>query len=418
MSHDNRISIGRWLRSALLLLVLCGLAWLAPQATPVAYGADPVSGPLSGTVPATYPAWWQQVKSANQKSLNALWGDSTQGFFAVGDDGLILRSTRTPGDPNMDNSWLVMPSNTTARLLTIWGSDKNNLFAGGANGTILSYNGSAWSTMNITPTIHIIDLWGVSPTNLYAVGFRRTPPPFFTSEGLVLHYNGQSWQVIHRDIANDWQATREVATFFEQRPHLKDSRWQAIVLWVNITDDPGFGALHLLARKPKPNLVSLDLIDLLKKLPETSLTLNVLRPLLTEDEREVRENVVQWVENIRQATGADTNLEERLISVFSQLIEQKFKTLNYKELSQMLRLTPLRETTSGQELLKEERIDTLLNQIEVKFGISPEMAEKLTTELAQLDVTTLKALLRQLLRLETLEQLQFWIADHLPQQVA
>lgn len=215
-----------------------------------------------------------------------------------------------------------------------------------------------------------------------------------------------------------WRATREVATFFEQRPQLKDARWQVIVLWVNIADDPGFGALRLLARKPKPNLVSLDLIDLLKKLPENSLALNVLRPLLAEDEREVRENVVQWVENIRQATGADANLEERLMSVFSQLIEQKFKTLNYKELSQMLRLTPLRETTSGQELLKEDRIDILLNQIEVKFGISPEMTEKLTTDLAQLDVTTLRALLRQLLRLDTLEQLQFWIADHLPERVA
>jgi len=135
------------------------------------------------------------------------------------------------------------------------------------------------------------------------------------------------------------------------------------VLWVNIDDDPGYGALRLLARKPKPNLLSLDLIDLLKKLPENSLALNVLRPLLAEDEREVRENVVQWVEHIRQATGADSNLEERLMSVFSQLIEQKFKTLNYKELSQMLRLTPLRETTSGQELLKEDRIDILLNQI-------------------------------------------------------
>jgi len=215
-----------------------------------------------------------------------------------------------------------------------------------------------------------------------------------------------------------WRATREVATFFEQRPHLKDARWQAIVLWVNIDDDPGYGALRLLARKPKPNLLSLDLIDLLKKLPENSLALNVLRPLLAEDEREVRENVVQWVEHIRQATGADSNLEERLMSVFSQLIEQKFKTLNYKELSQMLRLTPLRETTSGQELLKEDRIDILLNQIEVKFGISSEMAEKLTADLAQLDVTTLKALLRQLLRLENLEQLQFWIADHLPERVA
>jgi predicted transposase YdaD len=215
-----------------------------------------------------------------------------------------------------------------------------------------------------------------------------------------------------------WRATREVATFFEQRPHLKDVRWQVIVLWVNIADDPGYGALRLLARKPKPNLLSLDLIDLLKQLPETSLALNVLRPLLAEDEREVRENVVQWVENIRQATGADTNLEERLMSVFSQLIEQKFKTLNYKELSQMLRLTPLRETTSGQELLKEDRIETLLNLIEVKFGLSPEMAEKFTADLAQLDINTLKALLRQLLRLETLEQVQFWITDHLPERVA
>jgi hypothetical protein len=106
------------------------------------------------------------------------------------------------------------------------------------------------------------------------------------------------------------------------------------------------------------------------------------------------------------------------MSVFSQLIEQKFKTLNYKELSQMLRLTPLRETTSGQELLKEDRIETLLNLIEVKFGLSPEMAEKFTADLAQLDINTLKALLRQLLRLETLEQVQFWITDHLPERVA
>jgi hypothetical protein len=50
---------------------------------------------------------------------------------------------------------------------------------------------------------------------------------------------------------------------------LKDTRWQVLVLWVNIADDPGFGALRLLARKPKPNLLSLDLIELLKKLPET-----------------------------------------------------------------------------------------------------------------------------------------------------
>ena len=152
MSNDNGIRKGRWISFALTLFFLGSLTWLMLQATPAAHGAD--------ATPATYPAWWQQVKSANKKSLNALWGDNTQGFFAVGDEGLILHTTR----PAMDNSWLVMPSNTTARLLTIWGTDKNHLFAGGANGTILSYNGGAWSQMTITPTIHILDLWGVSPT--------------------------------------------------------------------------------------------------------------------------------------------------------------------------------------------------------------------------------------------------------------
>lgn len=215
-----------------------------------------------------------------------------------------------------------------------------------------------------------------------------------------------------------WRATREVATFFEQRPHLKDTKWQVIVLWVNITDDPGFGALRLLARKPKPNLVSLDLIDLLKKLPETSLTLNVLRPLLVEDEREVREHVVQWAENIRQATNADANLEERLIDVLSQMIEQKFKTLSYEELRQMLRLTPFHETESFKEAMKNERVDILLNQIEIKFDVPPEKVEAIASDLAKLDLNTLKALLKQLLRLETLEQLEFWIDDHLPERVA
>ncbi|MEZ4726092.1 MAG: DUF2887 domain-containing protein [Caldilineaceae bacterium] len=215
-----------------------------------------------------------------------------------------------------------------------------------------------------------------------------------------------------------WREMREVATFFEQRPHLKDREWQASVLWLNIADDPGFGTLRLLTRKPKPKLVSLDLIELLKQLPETSLALNVLRPLLAEDEREVRENVVQWVEHIRQATAPDANLEERLLGVLSQMIEEKFKTLNYKELSQMLRLTPLRETASVQEVLKEERIEILVSQIEVKFGISPEMADEVEANLMQLDMNALKALFKQLLRLDTFEQLELWISDHLPERSA
>ena len=84
----------------------------------------------------------------------------------------------------------------------------------------------------------------------------------------------------------------------------------------------------------------------------------------------------------------------------------------------MLRLTPFREIASVQQVLKEDRIELLLNQIEVKFNISPEQAETIASNLAQLDMNVLKALIRQLLRLETFEQLEFWIDDHLPERVA
>ena len=56
--------------------------------------------------------------------------------------------------------------------------------------------------------------------------------------------------------------------------------------------------------------------------------------------------------------------------------------------------------------------------IEVKFGVSPEKLATIAANLAQLDLNTLKALIKQLMRLETLEQLDYWIGDHLPRQIA
>jgi predicted transposase YdaD len=211
-----------------------------------------------------------------------------------------------------------------------------------------------------------------------------------------------------------WREMREVATYFEQRPQLKGRAWQAFVLWLNKADDPGLGTLRLVGRKPRPRLVSLDLIDILGKLPPASVALNVLRPLLAKDVHEVREHVVEWVENIRRAPDLDQASEERLISVLSQLIEQKFRTFSYKELSRMLRLTPLRETISGQELLKEDRVEMLTRQIQRKFDLTPELFAATVAELNQLALDNLRALIDAILFIDTFEQLEHWIAAHLP----
>lgn len=210
-----------------------------------------------------------------------------------------------------------------------------------------------------------------------------------------------------------WRTLREVATYFEQRPARHDN-WQAVVLWLNKADDPGLRTLKPLSYKPASRLVSADLIKLLKQLPETALVLNVLRPLLAKSEREVRKHVVQWVEQIRQTPNLDPQTEEKLVAILSQLIEQKFRGLSYKELAAMLRLTPLRETASVQEVLKEDRVDMLTAQIQDKFKLSDKLVTTVRTDLEKLNADTLYLLIRQILHLDTLEALEQWIADHQP----
>lgn len=207
---------------------------------------------------------------------------------------------------------------------------------------------------------------------------------------------------------------REVMTYFEQRPKFKSNEWLAAVFWLNKNHDPGTGTLRLLTRKPKPRLATLHLIPLLERLPEGTLALNVLRPLLAKNEDEVRQSVVQWVRNIRQTPNLDSATEEKLIAVMSQLIEQKFRHLTYKELSKMLRLRPLAETISGQELIKEERVSLLGRLIRRKFALSDEMEVAIKMEMQKLKTPVLADLSEVILEIATLEELERWISEHLP----
>jgi predicted transposase YdaD len=215
-----------------------------------------------------------------------------------------------------------------------------------------------------------------------------------------------------------WRTMREVSTFFEQRPNWSQNDWQAIVLWLNAGDDPGFGTLMPLTQGETPRLRAVDLLILLKRVDESSLVLNVLRPLTVENEAEVRQNVTVWIRNIHNAPGIDPVLEERLIAVLTQLIEQKFRTLTYKELSKMIRLTPLAETESVKEVIKDELVALLIDQIQTKFALSGEGLEITRAELQNLELDSLRALFGQILKINTLEQLELWIANHLPKTQA
>jgi hypothetical protein len=214
-----------------------------------------------------------------------------------------------------------------------------------------------------------------------------------------------------------YRILREVLTYFEQRPIQIDNQWQAVVLWLDSNDDPGFGTLAALAAGSAPHLVSVDLLSLLKRLDDQSLALNVLRPFIVDRETQVRQNLFNWVQNIQNILNLSVETTQRLLTILTQLIEQKFKTLNYEELSQMLKLTPLEETYSGQKLLQNDRIDLLSKQIRHKFHFAESTLEKLTIRLRQLTLSDLEALFEAILDMKTLRDLNTWLDERLPETV-
>ncbi len=219
-----------------------------------------------------------------------------------------------------------------------------------------------------------------------------------------------------------WRTSRETSTFFEQRPALQDTEWYAYVIWLDGNDDKGFKKTHIKDNDNVQRIFSVHLIDILRKLPRHSLALNVLMPLIVDTEQEVRQNIVSWVEQIQQA-DLSPEAEQRLLMVMSQLIEEKFKILGYKELCKMLNLTPFEQTATFvetyqrklQEDLQSYSIEMLIQQIETKFKFSKKTITKLVLRLRQLTLDDLKAMFKEIITMKRLKEINAWIDSRLPQ---
>jgi hypothetical protein len=79
----------------------------------------------------------------------------------------------------------------------------------------------------------------------------------------------------------------------------------------------------------------------------------------------------------------------------------------------MLQLTPLRETTSFQEELKEYNVEMLTKQIRHKFHFAESTIEKLTVCLQQLSLQELETLFEDILDIRNLKQLNAWLDKRL-----
>ena len=81
--------------------------------------------------------------------------------------------------------WVAMTSNVTVDLGTVWASSATSAWAGGANGTLVYYNGAQWQVRASGTTQEIFQIHGTAANNIFAFAS--------TYQSALLYYDGVSW---------------------------------------------------------------------------------------------------------------------------------------------------------------------------------------------------------------------------------
>jgi len=116
--------------------------------------------------------------------LNGVWVSDAGDVFAVGANNTIVHFD--------GENWETTNLITSSSLKGIWGSSGDSIFAvGGQN--IFHFDGTAWTLMYSSSDIYLYGAWGSSSNNVFAVG----------NNGTILHYDGAQWSAVSLGISED-----------------------------------------------------------------------------------------------------------------------------------------------------------------------------------------------------------------------
>jgi len=141
---------------------------------------------------------------AGDEWLLDVWGSSPNSVFVVG----AASTWYGPTEGNIilywdGNAWHKMSTGVLNSLSGVWGTSNNNVYAVGAGGIVLHYDGNNWSTVVEPGTLadDLTALWGSSEINIYAVG---TIYESLTERcAVILHFDGSSWRRVYIDAVNN-----------------------------------------------------------------------------------------------------------------------------------------------------------------------------------------------------------------------
>ena len=131
---------------------------------------------------------WSQLFSRLPGALISIWGTSSANIWTVGGDA---EDGDGPMAMHFDGTqWTRHLTGKTGDLWWVHGFEAGPIFMGGANGTVLRYEGATFEKM-VTPAAAgtVFGIWGASADDVWAVGGAGSTP----TGGFIWHYDGKAW---------------------------------------------------------------------------------------------------------------------------------------------------------------------------------------------------------------------------------
>ena len=131
---------------------------------------------VSNTVLRFGASGWSVVSDINKPNAtvdnyNAVWGSG--GDVWIAGDGTLVHCKGTA---------CAVENSGGGILYSLWGSSASNVFAVGAGGRILRFNGTSWAAMTSPTSRALARVAGSGPADVWAVG-----------DSVMLHFDGTQW---------------------------------------------------------------------------------------------------------------------------------------------------------------------------------------------------------------------------------
>jgi hypothetical protein len=136
--------------------------------------------------------------------LEGIYGFNSVDIYAVGSYGY----TNPSPPPNfLDSSmiihfdgifWQDVPIERKGPLRAIWGSNPQDVWAGGEKGSLYHLKNGAWSKVPFDTTLDIASIYGLSSNDVYMVARKEIGEQIWgdSTYHALMHYDGERWSII------------------------------------------------------------------------------------------------------------------------------------------------------------------------------------------------------------------------------